>query len=416
MKILHIADLHLDQAFEGLGKLPREVREKLATENLNTWINTVDLAIEKQVDLVVIVGDTFHQSVISVSSQRHFINGLKRLEQYDIPTVLTFGNHDYYAPEKYWFDFPDNVHVITSEEVDTVDLRLRTGELVSISGFSYQSKWLSDNKGKNFPVKSVDSTYHIGLYHGQLQSGNVDTDRYAPFNLSELKEKGYDYWALGHIHQPQFISEDPLMVYPGSPIGHTRKERNSRGVVIVDMTGKEVSLDWLPVATISWQKISISLKSVRTLSECLVETEEQLKNLSWQGENMTLALLEWCDIPEQLRQEVTEELEQLEVLSYLQEKLYKLSNEQVWLASLSQEALTGTLTLPLGLSAQVIQDEIVAFNTEDKFNQTVSDLLKQPELRQILEQDSRFKEAVFYETYQQLLNDLGGRGAAKYEN
>ncbi|CAM3211924.1 metallophosphoesterase family protein [Vagococcus fessus] len=416
MKILHVADLHMDQAFEGLGKLPRKVREKLANENLNAWKNTVALAIEKDVDLVVIVGDTFHQSVISVNSQHHFINGLKRLEQYDIPTVLTFGNHDYYAPEKYWFDFPNNVHIIISEEIETVDVRLKTGELVSVSGFSYQSKWLSDNKGKKFPVKSIDSTYHIGLYHGQLQSGNVDTDRYAPFNLAELKEKGYDYWALGHIHQPQFISEEPLMVYPGSPIGHTRKEINSRGVVIVGMTGKEVSLEWLPVAKIAWQKVSISLKYARTLSECLVETEEQFNNVSWKGENITFALLEWCDIPEQLRQEISKELEQLEVLSYLQEQLYKLSNEQVWLVSLSQETLIDRLTLPLGLSAQAIQDEIVAFNTEEKFNQTVLDLLKQPELRQILEQDSRFKEAVFYETYQQLLNDLGGRGAAKYEN
>ena len=27
-------------------------------------------------------------------------------------------------------------------------------------------------------------------------------DTYAPCSLKDLQDKGYDYWALGHIHQP----------------------------------------------------------------------------------------------------------------------------------------------------------------------------------------------------------------------
>ena len=416
MKILHVADLHMDQAFEGLGKLPGEIRERLATENQDVWIRLVDLAITKQVDMVVVVGDTFHQPNVSVNTQHHFIKGLSKLKNAEIPVVLTFGNHDYYISEKYWFEFPSNVYVMTSEKVDTVQIKLKTGEMVSVSGFSYESKWLQESKSMEFPVRCSDSDYHIGLYHGQLQSGKIEADRYAPFNITELKQLGYDYWAMGHIHQPQLLSEDPLMVYPGSPVGHTRKERSSKGVVLVEFSSTTISTEWLPVATTKWQDCRVSLSSVNTLSECLVETEERLKSSDWEDNHLTLALLEWCDVPDELRHTITEELEQQEVLMYLQERVYHVTTGKVWLASLSQEPLEKTEHLPLGLSDQIIQEEILAVDSTDGFYNAVSDLFRQPELRQLIEQDANFKEAVYYETYQQLLNDLGGRGATRYED
>lgn len=406
----------MDQAFEGLGKLPGEMRKKLALENQDVWMNLVDLAIGRKVDMVVIAGDTFHQPNVPVNTQHHFIKGLSKLENMTIPVVLTFGNHDYYISEKYWFEFPSNVYVMTSEEVDTVQFRLKTGEMVSVSGFSYESKWLQESKSKEFPVRCSDSDYHIGVYHGQLQTGKVEMDRYAPFNISELKQLGYDYWAMGHIHQPQILSEEPLMVYPGSPVGHTKKERSSKGAVLVDLGSKDVKIEWLPVATTSWQSCKISLNSVDTLSECLVETEEQFKKIDWEGKKLTLAMLEWYDIPEKLRYEISEELEQQEVLMYLQERLYHATTGKVWLASLNQEPLEKTEHLPLGLSDQLIQEEILAVDSTDGFYNAVSDLFRQPELRQLIEQDDNFKEAVYYETYQHLLNDLGGRGATIYEN
>ncbi len=33
-----------------------------------------------------------------------------------------------------------------------------------------------------------------------------------------------DYWALGHIHKSQILSEEPLVAYAGNPQGLHRKE------------------------------------------------------------------------------------------------------------------------------------------------------------------------------------------------
>ena len=54
----------------------------------------------------------------------------------------------------------------------------------------------------------------IGLYHGALgEDGQGD---YAPFTLSDMQVKHYDYWALGHIHVRQTLQDKPFIGYSGS--------------------------------------------------------------------------------------------------------------------------------------------------------------------------------------------------------
>ncbi|MCC9082600.1 hypothetical protein LOS20_15825 [Enterococcus faecium] len=78
------------------------------------------------------------------------------------------------------------------------------------------------DKVAEFPLRhSVD--YHIGLYHGEI--GSNQQGNYAPFQPSKMQEKGYDYWALGHIHVPMSLNEKETMNYPGAPQGHTQKSR-----------------------------------------------------------------------------------------------------------------------------------------------------------------------------------------------
>ena len=77
---------------------------------------------------------------------------------------MIFGNHDYYDPQRYWFDFPENV-VLFPSETETIKGVTRNGETYAISGFSYQQPWITQNKIREFPNRqAVD--FHIGMYHG----------------------------------------------------------------------------------------------------------------------------------------------------------------------------------------------------------------------------------------------------------
>ncbi|MFD1900816.1 exonuclease SbcCD subunit D [Enterococcus termitis] len=230
MKVLHTADLHLDRSFEGLKNIPKQLAERLQLANQTTVAAIVDAAIDNQVDLVIFAGDTFHQSRTSIRTQAFFIDEMKRLAQAKIPVAMTFGNHDYYVAERYWFDFPDNMILFQKEQIETHYLMTKNQEKVAISGFSYEHSWINENKVADFPAKDVNADLHIGIYHGD--TANNGQQSYAPFSFSEMKAKGYDYWALGHIHQPQVVSADPLIVYPGTPQGHTKKNVVYRALLL----------------------------------------------------------------------------------------------------------------------------------------------------------------------------------------
>lgn len=259
MKFLHIADLHLDRAFEGV--LSSDLPDSTGFYN-----RIIDLAINESVDLVIFAGDNFHQSRSSFKSQKVFFDGLRRLEMADIPVFLIFGNHDYVRTNQFIEAFPKNVFIVLSEKVETLNLTLKNGETVAVSGFSYQHSWIEESKVSEFPIGST-CDYQIGVYHGEINS-----QHYAPFSLSELKEKQYDYWALGHIHVPTQLSEN--IYYSGTPQGRNRKETQS-GVNLVTLTKTELKVDRINVADVQWLDLDIAL-TADSLEDAILEIKNQI--------------------------------------------------------------------------------------------------------------------------------------------
>lgn len=243
MKFLHIADLHLDRAFEGItaDNLP---------ERTIIWHDIVASAIQNQVDLVILAGDNFHQSRPSFMIQKLFFDGLKKLEEKSVAVFLIFGNHDYIRDNQLIETFPSNVYAVMGNAVETTTLKLNSGESVAISGFSYHQPWISESRVSEFPARST-TDFHIGVYHGELGSSN-----YAPFTLTELNDKNYDYWALGHIHVPTRLANN--IYYSGTPLGHNRKETSS-GVNLVTLTKTGLSVEAIDLAKVIWRDVVVNL-------------------------------------------------------------------------------------------------------------------------------------------------------------
>ena len=136
MKFIHTADLHIDQPFSGIHSDHADMKEILKTGNQQTLTRIVDLCMEKEVDFLLVVGDTFHQNQPSIHTQKFVMDQFERLNQANIKVVMSFGNHDYYTESRYWFEWPDNVVLYKKEEVQTKTLTLKNGDSVAISGFS----------------------------------------------------------------------------------------------------------------------------------------------------------------------------------------------------------------------------------------------------------------------------------------
>ncbi|MFZ4887632.1 metallophosphoesterase family protein [Enterococcus innesii] len=390
MRFLHSADLHIDRSFEGVHLLSEKVKTQLPAINQKIIRNLVDVALEKAVDFVLLAGDTFHQARPSLKVQHDFFAQLQRLGEAQIPVYMIFGNHDYYDPQRYWFAFPENVILFSSEEVQTVQGTTKNGETYAISGFSYQHPWITENKVTEFPARAAVD-YHIGLYHGD-QAG----ERYAPFSISEMKQKGYDYWGLGHIHVPKTLSEQPPILYPGTPQGKTKKEQ-ATGVILVDLTPQGPTIERLEIAEIAWQKQVVSLADVTASNAVLPAIIERLKS-----PRSRLLHLVLTDV-QQLPPDWFPAAEKNEWLTYLNERLAQTEPLQVIYALEVEQANEDKIAL--AVSEDYMLQFLAMYESPEMFADRLSDLLQHPLIQRGITHES-FQEEVLQQAKQLLKDDF----------
>ena len=377
MRFIHTADLHIDQPFSGINSDHAEITHLLKTGNQRVLTTIVDRCIEKQVDFLLIVGDTFHQNQPSIYTQKFVMEQFERLAREDIKVVMSFGNHDYYTENRYWFEWPENVILFKKEEVQTKTLTLRNGDSVSISGFSYENNWIEKSMLPEFPRRDTQATYHIGFYHGD------DSGHYAPFSYGELP-LGYEYWALGHIHKSEIISERPLAIYPGTPQGHTKKEIQTKGIVCVDIDRGGRDIEWLNVASIKWYKEECSLLEDLSKQELLAQLENTiLAKIYTHPLNVITANL--VTTAENAR-EILNEKE--DVLAYLQDVIYQKSDQKIWLQDVSVSQSVSD-KLIMGFETTLIDDLSRVYQNQTNFERVVKDLLDQPSIAKHLSWDEK---------------------------
>ncbi|MTD41948.1 DNA repair exonuclease [Erwinia sp. CPCC 100877] len=373
MKILHTADLHLDRAFEGLKSIPSELSESLQKANPDVLKAIVEIAIKSRVDAVIFAGDTFHQSRTSIRTQAYFIDQMKHLEQADIPVFMTFGNHDYYIEDRYWFAFPKNLHLFQLEQVETHYFMTKNHEKVAVSGFSYEQAWINENKLAEFPPKDPTVDIHIGIYHGDTT--NSGQQNYAPFSIQEMKNKGYDYWALGHIHQPQIISAAPLIVYPGTPQGHTKKERAVQGVALANIENGHASVSFEAVAEITWHIAEFSLEQAQTQQAALQQLVEYL-TANTLSASLVLTELQLTNT-EHLGEEFRLSYESGELLHYLQTKLLMVT-QKIYLHAVTVTNENQSRKTRIKAAPDLLKQLEMIYLQPDIFSNTLEELLQNP--------------------------------------
>ena len=63
-----------------------------------------------------------------------------------------------------------------------------------------------------------------------------------------LKEKGFNYVALGHIHKLDYNQENNQnIVYPGSTISLGFDELGKHGMIVGELEEKELELNFIPL-------------------------------------------------------------------------------------------------------------------------------------------------------------------------
>ncbi|WP_261810756.1 metallophosphoesterase family protein [Levilactobacillus humaensis] len=269
MKFIHAADLHLDSPFLGLQDLPTSLLTQIRESTFTAATRVFDRALAEQVDFVLLAGDLFDRAEQSVAAQAYLIEQFDRLAQAQIPVILGFGNHDFLADRHMSIAYPDNVTVL-GPQVTTVTLKLRDGQTVAISGFSYDQRWVAHDPLATFPEHAA-TDWHLGMLHGAVATGSGD--HYAPFTVAELLAKRYDYWALGHIHQRQFLNENPPILYAGNTQGRDRTETGERGAYLVTSQDHRLVPEFFSTSALVWTNPTLT---IATPTPTLAEIGDQL--------------------------------------------------------------------------------------------------------------------------------------------
>lgn len=261
MKFLHIADVHLDSPFLGLSFLPSELFGQIKNAIQLSFEKAVNFAIDHDVDLVLLAGDTFDSIHPTPQSKIFFANQIKRLVDRQIQVVMVLGNHDYSQIDDLLLNESPYFKIIGSnEQIEQVDFMTKSQYKYRVVGFSYQHNHITEDIIAKYPPKNT-SIYTIGLAHAGMKQSSVDQNNYAPFTLNEVKDLNYDYFALGHIHLRQVLSQEPWIVYSGNLQGRHVNEKDAKGFYFgqVDEQSQNTQLQFIDVSPIVWQTVDLIL-------------------------------------------------------------------------------------------------------------------------------------------------------------
>ena len=286
-RFIHAADIHIDSPLRGLESYPGAPTERLRNATREAFENLVQLAIDEAVAFVIIAGDLFDGQWKDMNTGIWTAGQFRRLERAGIPVCLIRGNHDAESKVRTGIRWPDNVHEFSVRKPQTFSakkLGLPESISVAIHGQGFAKPDIQEDLAADYP-DAVSGCFNIGVLHTSL-TGDPAHDRYAATTVEVLRNRGYDYWALGHIHirsEPP-LSETPFVAFSGNVQGRHIRETGPKGCLLVSVEdGGIASTEFRETDTLRWHRATVSLDQTDGLSELYEKTRDALQECLDQG-------------------------------------------------------------------------------------------------------------------------------------
>lgn len=262
-RFLHAADIHLDSPLRGLSRYEGLPADRLRRATRDAFDNLIATAISEAVDFVIIAGDLFDGDWRDMSTGLYFARAMGRLDEAKIRVFVLKGNHDAESLVTKSLPWPPNVTVFDSRKPETIDL---SDIGVALHGQSFATGAVVEDLSANYPAPTANR-FNIGVLHTAL-AGYAQHQSYAPCSVQGLASKGYQYWALGHVHAQEVVSRDPWIVFPGNLQGRHAKEIGPKGAVLVEVS-EDGSADLTPLTldVLRWIQLEADCTGVVDLSE-----------------------------------------------------------------------------------------------------------------------------------------------------
>lgn len=273
MRFLHCADIHLDSPLRGLERYEGAPVEEVRGATRRAFENLLQHALRERVDFVVIAGDLYDGDWQDFNTGLFFAKGMAQLGESGIPVYVLRGNHDAANRQMtHALRLPSNVRLFSHERPQTFkDERLG----VALHGQSFASAVVLEDLAAGYP-EALSGLVNIGVLHTSL-TGRPGHDPYGPTTEATLRSKGYDYWALGHVHAREIVSRDPWVVYPGNLQGRHIRESGAKGCELVEIEAGRIRSQPLALDVLRWQELSIDVQGAIDLDAVLQKAADSMK-------------------------------------------------------------------------------------------------------------------------------------------
>lgn len=252
MRFVHAGDFHIGATPES----GSEFGKKRAADVAGALGRVVDLCNAEKANLLLIPGDLFNAPPLT-TQLKEAAYSFSRLETARV--VVIAGNHDHLSENCAYlnFDLGENVHLLSSESMSSVYFEDINTE---VHGLSYYKNELREPVYDGVCAPQ-DDRIHVLLAHG-------GDSLHAPIKFSDLSKSGFDYIALGHIHQPKLF-KGTRMAYCGCPEPLDRTDTGARGCFVGEVTKQRFTIMWHPLARTQYRRFD--LESDITLTQAALE-------------------------------------------------------------------------------------------------------------------------------------------------
>ena len=252
MRVFHAADIHLDSPLRGLALYEDAPVDQLRSATRRAFDNLIEAAIDEHVDLLLLAGDVFDGDWMHYGSGAHFVRQMLRLRDAGIHVVSVSGNHDAQSRITRSLRLPDNVVVLDARRAQT----WRDEELgVAVHGQGYAEPAVVVDLCAGYPA-ALPGLVNIGLLHTSAD-GRPGHERYAPCSVETLIGRGYDYFALGHVHDREVVCAEPPVVFSGVLQGRGLRECGPKGATLVAFEDGAVEHRHRVLDVVRWEVVEV---------------------------------------------------------------------------------------------------------------------------------------------------------------
>lgn len=271
-KTIHVTDTHFGLETHGVDNPDTglNTRTEDAFQAFDQMINYAQL---NNVNLVIHSGDVFNTKTVNQTVVNAFYSRLKALADAGIDVFILQGNHDAskYLQRKNGLDIANTldlnrIHVTRGGGI----LDLGYVQIVTVSYWKTPeeiAQEISDHAQNVDWKRPAILVAHLQVEYADFPGSFKHDLPFVP--LAALTSHPWTYVALGHIHKPQTLNENPPVLYGGSLVRcSASEEKDKKGFWTFDVIGTKCeNLQQVEVSCLRFVTFRGTISQLKTLME-----------------------------------------------------------------------------------------------------------------------------------------------------